>query len=71
MPVHLRHWEFFFVLAAATGLYALHALGAVDEGEGSAQRVLVQDLVMEAAAACAACPARQGCGSAPGLPWGA
>jgi MFS family permease len=49
MPVHLRHWEFFFVLAAATGLYALHALGAVDEGEGSAQRVLVQDLVMEAA----------------------
>jgi MFS family permease len=48
-PVHLRHWEFFFVLAAATGLYALHALGAVEEGEGSGRRVLVQDLVMEAA----------------------
>jgi MFS family permease len=48
-PIHLRHWEFFFVLAAATGLYALHALAAVQEGEGSGRRVLVRDLVLEAA----------------------
>jgi MFS family permease len=48
-PLHLRHWEFFFILAAALGLHALHALSLVQEGEGAGGRVQVRDLVMEAA----------------------
>ena len=48
-PIHLWHWEFFFVLPAVTGLCALHALGTVQKGEGSARQGLVRDLMMEAA----------------------
>jgi MFS family permease len=57
-PVHLRHWEFFFVLAAATGLYALHALGAVQEGEGPGRRGWCRTLSWKQPVACAACRAR-------------
>jgi MFS family permease len=69
-PIHLRHWEFFFVLAAATGLYALHALGAVQEGEGSARRVLVRDLMMEAARGLRSLSSAAGLRVAAGFPIG-
>ncbi|HEY0418967.1 MAG TPA: hypothetical protein VGC80_05565, partial [Acetobacteraceae bacterium] len=47
IPVRLHHWSFFFLLAALSGLYALHALSLVRE-EGTGERVLVQQLVLEA-----------------------
>lgn len=48
-PLHLRHWEFFFVLAAVTGLYALHSLSRVPGTEAGCDRILVRDLMLEAA----------------------
>jgi MFS family permease len=69
-PVHLRHWEFFFVLAAALGLFALHALGAVREGEGSGRRVLVQDLVLEAVRGLRSLSSAAGLRMAAGFPIG-
>jgi MFS family permease len=69
-PVHLQHWEFFFVLAAATGLYALHALTMVEEGEGPAGRVLVRDLVLEAARGLRSLSSVAGLRIAGGFPFG-
>lgn len=47
-PVRLHHWSFFFLLAALSGLYALHALTLVKEESTDGERILVQDLVLEA-----------------------
>lgn len=46
--VRLRHWEFLFVLAFAFGLYALHALGLIQEGSQISEREVVQQFALEA-----------------------
>jgi hypothetical protein len=47
-PLRLHHWDFFFALAALTGLYALHRLEMVQQGEGEAPRLDVRNLALEA-----------------------
>ena len=41
-------WEFLFALSAAAGLYALHALSRIDEGEEISERVVMQHFALEA-----------------------
>ncbi|MFC7738075.1 hypothetical protein ACFQX4_20070 [Roseomonas sp. GCM10028921] len=69
-PIHLRHWEFFFVMAAGLGLHALHALSLVQEGERPAGRVLVRDLVLEAARTLRSLSSVAGLRVAGGFPFG-
>ena len=42
------HWEFLFVISAAMGLYALHRLSRVKEGDEISERVVVQQFALEA-----------------------
>ena len=42
------HWEFLFALSAMLGLYVMHALSRVTEGEEISERVVVQELALEA-----------------------
>ncbi|PAX09342.1 MFS transporter [Sphingomonas lenta] len=46
--VGVAHWEFFFLLAAALGLYALHRLAAVDEPGSVEGREVVDHIVAQA-----------------------
>ena len=41
-------WEFLFALSAAAGLYVLHALSRIDEGEEISERVVMQHFALEA-----------------------
>jgi MFS family permease len=45
--IRLQHWEFLFAIAFAVGLYAVHRLSLIDEGERISERVVVQEFVME------------------------
>ncbi|HEU4460287.1 MAG TPA: MFS transporter [Methylibium sp.] len=42
------HWEFLFALSAALGLYAIHALSRVTEGAAISERLVIQELALEA-----------------------
>jgi MFS family permease len=42
------HWHFLFALAAAGGLYVMHALSRVNEGHEIPQREVVQEFAIEA-----------------------
>lgn len=42
----LKHWDFFFILAAIIGLYSLHRLGRVQEEGEVDERVVVSDFLL-------------------------
>jgi len=42
------HWEFLFALSAAMGLYVLRALYRIREGSDISERVVIQELALEA-----------------------
>ncbi len=46
--LQFQHWEFLFALASALGLYVLHALSRIREGEDISERVVVQEFLLEA-----------------------
>ncbi|AKJ28595.1 MFS transporter [Caldimonas brevitalea] len=46
--VSFTHWEFLFVVATLFGLYVLHRLSKVQEGEHVSERVVVQQFALEA-----------------------
>ena len=46
--VRLAHYEFIFIIAAVAGLYVMHALSRVKEGEEVSERRVIQELVLEA-----------------------
>jgi MFS family permease len=41
-------WQFLFLISALLGLYVLHALSRIDEGEEISQRVVMQHFALEA-----------------------
>jgi len=43
-----QHWEFLFAIAAALGLYAMHALSRITEGEEHSERVVMQQFLLQA-----------------------
>lgn len=47
--VHFAHWEILFAIACLSGLYVMHRLSAIDEGEEVSERVVVQEFALEAA----------------------
>jgi MFS family permease len=47
--VNFRHLEFLFALSFALGAYVLHALSRIQEGREISERVVIQQLVVEAA----------------------
>jgi MFS family permease len=48
VAIKLRHWDFFFILASVLGLYALHRLGKVKEKGEVKEKVIIQQLALEA-----------------------
>jgi MFS family permease len=46
--LHLRHWDFFFLIAAAIGTYALHRLSFVREQGAVEGRVLIDHVMLSA-----------------------
>jgi len=46
--LRFQHWEFLFALAFALGIYVLHALSHIREGEEISERVVVQEFLLEA-----------------------
>ncbi|ARP90643.1 hypothetical protein CAL14_10305 [Bordetella genomosp. 9] len=42
------HWEFLFGISAVLGLYAIHAVSRVREGGDYSERVVIQELALEA-----------------------
>jgi MFS family permease len=43
-----RHWEFLFALSAMMGLYAMHRLSHIREGEEHSERLIIQQFALEA-----------------------
>ena len=48
ITLRLRHWDFFFLLAAVLGLYALHRLTLVEEQGLGEDRLMMQEVIAEA-----------------------
>lgn len=48
VTLRLRHWDFFFLLAAVLGLYALHRLTLVHEQGHTTDNAMLQEVVAEA-----------------------
>jgi MFS family permease len=48
ITLRLRHWDFFFMLAAVLGLYALHRLTLIEETGLGGDRTVMQEIVIEA-----------------------
>jgi len=46
--VSFAHWEFLFALSALLGLFVLRALWRIDEGSDISERVVIQELALEA-----------------------
>lgn len=42
------HWEFLFAISAGVGLYVMHALSQVREGEEVSERLVMQEFALEA-----------------------
>jgi len=47
VTLRLRHWDFFFLLAAVLGLYALHRLSVVEEQGHGEDRVMMAEVIAE------------------------
>ena len=47
--LEFQHWEFLFALSFVAGLYVMHALTRIREGEEVSERVVIQQFVYEAA----------------------
>ena len=48
VALQFRHWEFLFAIAFALGMYVLHALSRVREGEEISEREVIRSFVLEA-----------------------
>ena len=48
IAIKLRHWDFFFILASALGLFALQRLGKVREKGEVKEKIIIQQLALEA-----------------------
>lgn len=48
VALKFAHWEFLFAIAFALGLYVLHALSRVREGEEVSERAVIRDFALEA-----------------------
>jgi MFS family permease len=46
--IGFAHWEFLFAISAALGLYVMHATSRVQEGPQISERVVIQELALEA-----------------------
>jgi MFS family permease len=46
--VSFAHWEFLFALSALLGLYVIHALSRIEEGKDISERVVMQEIALEA-----------------------
>lgn len=46
--LQFQHWAFLFAISAALGLYVMHALSRIEEGERISERLVVQQFVLEA-----------------------
>ncbi len=46
--IRFAQWEFLFALSALFGLYVMHALSRVREGEDVSERVVIQEFALEA-----------------------
>jgi len=46
--LQFQHWEFLFAISAALGLYVMHALSRIEEGQRISERHVVQQFVLEA-----------------------
>lgn len=46
--VSFAHWEFLFAISALLGLYVMHALSRIKEGEEVSERLVVQEFALEA-----------------------
>jgi MFS family permease len=42
------HWEFLFAISAALGLYVMHALSRIDEGDQVSEHRVIQEFAIEA-----------------------
>lgn len=47
VTLRLRHWDFFFLLAAVLGLYALHRLSVVEEQGHGEDRAMMTEVIAE------------------------
>lgn len=47
--IQFRHWEFLFAISFALGIYVLHALSLIREGEHVSERTVMQQFILEAA----------------------
>jgi hypothetical protein len=45
--MHFAHWEFLFAISFAVGLYVMHALSRIDEGEEVSERAVIRDFALE------------------------
>ncbi|MFL6699576.1 MAG: MFS transporter [Vitreoscilla sp.] len=48
--LRVAHFEFIFIIAAMIGLYVMHALSRIKEGEDVSERRVMQELMLEASA---------------------
>jgi MFS family permease len=48
VALQFRHWEFLFAIAFALGMYVLHALSRVREGDHTSERNAMRDFFLEA-----------------------
>jgi hypothetical protein len=48
VALQFKHWEFLFAIAFALGMYVLHALSRVREGEDISERRVIRNFVHEA-----------------------
>ena len=46
--MQFQHWEFLFAIAFALGLYVMHTLSRVREGDEASERAVVRDFMLEA-----------------------
>jgi MFS family permease len=47
--IQFRHWEFLFAISFLLGIYVLHALSLIREGEHVSERTVMQQFLLEAA----------------------
>jgi MFS family permease len=48
IALQFKHWEFLFAIAFALGMYVLHALSRVREGDEISERAVIRNFVLEA-----------------------
>ncbi len=47
VALRFEHWEFLFGLSFACGLYVMHALSRIDEGEEHSERTVIRNFALE------------------------